>query len=214
MNTRFLEWLVFAVFGGVMLYSLHHILAGSFPANTTPAHGAGDWATWVGAIGTVGTLIGTIWLATAATRREKQIAHDSAVLAAAGIQIRLLDTLHALVAIAEELGRPIEDDGKPQPYVTWAHRIRSSITWQIADLTPLIHAKGQPAPALAVAREWLLSCADELQSRPFNQDYDDFEYWEAAEFNQSQADIVHGAAEMIREAKRACDRLLEHVPAP
>lgn len=46
---------------------------------------ASDWAAWFGAIGTIGTLIGTIWLATAKDRIEKQQALRQAHVIAVGL---------------------------------------------------------------------------------------------------------------------------------
>ena len=38
-----------------------------------------DWGTWVGSVGTVLTLVGTIWLATAAERKRRREQLDLAI---------------------------------------------------------------------------------------------------------------------------------------
>jgi hypothetical protein len=45
---------------------------------------AADWGKWVGAVNTVGTLIGTIWLATESSREKSVKAGDSASVTAGG----------------------------------------------------------------------------------------------------------------------------------
>src|SRR5438045_996442 len=56
-----------------------------FNPPTTP----GDTGAWAGAIGTVGTLVGTIWLATAAERRRMREESARAVVAAHALALRI-----------------------------------------------------------------------------------------------------------------------------
>lgn len=65
-----------------------------------------DWAAWLGAIGTVGALCGTIYLARTETRRRQRAEHDLALITAASFSIRIPELEQALT----ELGRHVSDD--------------------------------------------------------------------------------------------------------
>ncbi|WP_075258943.1 hypothetical protein [Herbaspirillum camelliae] len=71
--------------------SLIHTISNEFTPDKK-----GDFATWVGAIGTVGTLIGTIWLATDKDRRERALAERKAYIVAVKIAIPLKNLISDL----------------------------------------------------------------------------------------------------------------------
>jgi hypothetical protein len=52
---------------------------------------ASDWGTWIGSIGTVGTLIGAIWLGTLESRRRRAEDTTKAFLALAIIKHKIID---------------------------------------------------------------------------------------------------------------------------
>ena len=61
------------------------------------------WAYWVAAIGTTGTLLGTIWLATAEKRDKLSRERDLALIVCAGIILKIAEIQIKVKAIGENL---------------------------------------------------------------------------------------------------------------
>lgn len=65
--------------------------------------GVAEWAYWVGAVGTIGTLIGTIWLATSENRRRRDHALSAARIVIAKMQFPMIQTALAAIRISNTL---------------------------------------------------------------------------------------------------------------
>ncbi len=65
-----------------------------------------DWGTWVGAVGTVAALCGTIYIAQTETRRRERGEHDLALITAASFSVRIPEMWQALI----ELERHVTSD--------------------------------------------------------------------------------------------------------
>lgn len=87
---RFEKYLVISFMGIAMLFATHQYVAFLTTKHNWKGIDGGDWPTWIGAIGTVLTLIGTIFLATSESRRRKADAITTARLTAAGMYFQQL----------------------------------------------------------------------------------------------------------------------------
>lgn len=68
---KFMERALIALLGLAMLVALHQLVSILMSTHNWRGLTAGDWATWIGAIGTVATLGMTIRIATTETRRRR-----------------------------------------------------------------------------------------------------------------------------------------------
>jgi hypothetical protein len=109
-----------------------------------------DWGTWVGSVGTVLTLVGTIWLATAAERKRRREQLDLAIIAAASLSSWISDLRQAIWVAQQNmpgtLGAP--DDAQ----LALADCIKSIDhvgIWSRDDLAPLVVLPGHTAARLA-----------------------------------------------------------------
>ncbi|MEV4782100.1 hypothetical protein [Burkholderia sp. LMU1-1-1.1] len=84
-----LQRFVITLFGAAMMVALHGIVVAIFVSHGWKPMSASDWGTWVGAIGTVGTLIGAIYIAHSESRSRNQDARVAAIIHAANFQHRL-----------------------------------------------------------------------------------------------------------------------------
>lgn len=96
-----------------------------------------DWGTWVGSIGTVATLLGTIWLATATKREERKQANDRAVVAAAALGPKL-EGITAKFQTAVEFFLDHSKAKKPAAYFAYANLLEDAATWTDDEILPLI----------------------------------------------------------------------------
>lgn len=134
---------------------------------TLPFDGKGP--EWVGAIGTVATLIGTIWLATIETRRRRAEAHDLATLAASSIVLRAIRLNSAIRNSIEALTHEQADAGNSAVYRYCLDTISSTERWTIDELVPLVPLPNRAAAKLAFANQMLVTIEIALKrahSRP------------------------------------------------
>jgi hypothetical protein len=107
-----------------------------------------DWGTWVGSIGTVGTLIGTILLATSERRSRRRQEFALAQVTAASFVERIRVFRHLLgyaVSILEKFEQDI-----PRADFESLHRINSRTEiWTAAETTPLVILPGRVAVKLS-----------------------------------------------------------------
>lgn len=113
-----------------------------------------DWGAWVGSIGTVGTLIGTVWLATSESRRRRfeELARAHIVAAALAPRISLLRS--ELEGIEFSLAFPDEETGlRELPSVEASNFLASNYTAATSDeLLVLTALRGNWASQLAYAQ--------------------------------------------------------------
>lgn len=109
-----------------------------------------DWGTWVGSIGTVGTLVGTVLLATSEGRAKREEQRALALVATAGFIVRLRNLLRGLANARAVLTEPLaqHDDAR----VTFAECfefIEDHDLWTAEELVPLLYLPRQTAARLA-----------------------------------------------------------------
>lgn len=86
---KFERMAVLAIFGSAMLFALHQYIAYIFERHGWKGMSAGDWGTWIGSIGTVCALAGTIWIATTESRRRLAQENAKGLLVASALAPRL-----------------------------------------------------------------------------------------------------------------------------
>jgi hypothetical protein len=155
------------------LVAVHQLVAGFVSVHKWPQLSPSDWGTWVGSIGTVATLYGTIRLATAETRRRERSEQLLARLHAAGMLLRL-ERAHEIVGrLAHSMAfvTTVKDIGPG----LFAHNLKSLEEielWDVADLVPLVPLPHNVASKLAQAADQirtvkrLLSEAQRLRPVP------------------------------------------------
>ncbi len=95
------------------------------------------WAYWVGAVGTTGTLIGTIWLATEEKRERSRRELDLALVVCGGIILKIAEIQVKMVAIGETLQTTTPGD-------------RTDIEWCAETLADLPEIESNDLAALIV----------------------------------------------------------------
>jgi hypothetical protein len=143
MSSKYLERTFLGIFLAVGLIAFHQWLALRFPTQSAPPHGAGDWATWLGAIGTILTLVGTIWLATKQNRDQRRQAWEAARLTAHQMYFQYLHDEGNTIAAVNALRAAItEGKDLPKAYALGCNelaiqRLQRVVIRQITDLMPL-----------------------------------------------------------------------------
>lgn len=128
---------------------------------SNPPSTPGDNAAWAGAIGTVGTLAGTIWLATAADRRRRREESSRAVIAAHALDLRIKT---AWRIVQEEM--PAFENGSIQgyKYAEVADSIAKASLWTDEEVLPLLILPRNVAAELVATRDVLVHCVDLLRT--------------------------------------------------
>lgn len=112
---------------------------------------ASDWGTWAGAIGTVATLIGTIWLATESGRAKRNEERDRAFVAASGLMLLFTKVRAALENATEHFSDPYFE-GRGFEYAVQARLIEEAGVWTEEQILPLIAIPNHVCAHLARAR--------------------------------------------------------------
>ncbi len=135
------------------------VAAGLTHTGTSVGLKGGDWPAWVGAVGTVATLMGTIWLATAQTRQKARDDLTLARLHAAGMVNRLGYACSAIGKTCRtfetSLTTPI--DLYIGHWLEIQKELSSIRLWNTSELVPMVTLPKNTAAKLAQA-------ADELQT--------------------------------------------------
>jgi len=129
------------IFGGVIILlcvllgvlAVIHALALS-PIWCKEADGAG----WIGAIGTVGTLIGTVWLATSQERQKRIDAITVAKLHAARLQLGIADARGALGKVCRTLDQCVRGEVDGRSYAEMIKIANDLPRWDAAELAVLV----------------------------------------------------------------------------
>ncbi len=124
--------------------------------------GIGDLATWFGAIGTIGTLIGTIVLATIETRKRKRDEELRAYLVAAGMRQRIAFALGVVTGIKNKLGATVLVDQPPEVLATFGDMLEQLETWTQESLLPLVGMPNFIAINLAQAADEIAAVGKSL----------------------------------------------------
>jgi hypothetical protein len=112
----------------------------------------GDWGTWTGGIGTVGTLIGTTWLANEQSRKAAKAEMTLARLHAVGLIVRLQITIHFLDLACEQIELVAPDNYNGNRLENAKAQLASIDIWPLEELLPLAPLPNFVAANLASAR--------------------------------------------------------------
>jgi len=115
-----------------------------------------EWATWVGAIGTVLTLAGTIYLARTETRRRHQAERDLALISSADFSVRIVELQNALTAAMQWLDNNRDSDVNID-YLDCVDILQRAHIWKPSELTPLLHIGKHLAVKLGLAQAEVVS---------------------------------------------------------
>lgn len=137
---RIIGFVLVTIVGLLGIAAFMHVLV------TLPFQGKGP--EWVGAIGTIGTLIGTIWLATSETRQRNRERLLVARLHAAGMFWRLIGT-HALITTLSEQFESSDARGLMRILSIWKQGLGELELWTVSDLVPLAALPNNTAAKLA-----------------------------------------------------------------
>lgn len=113
----------------------------------------GDKGTWSGALGTVGTLIGTIWLATSESRRRNREEMTRAQLHAAGILLDIAYVRGELKLIVDEMAGFALVDPVANRILSFAPRLLIIDIWKAETFIPLVPLPNKAAGCLTQATD-------------------------------------------------------------
>jgi hypothetical protein len=115
------------------------------------------WAYWIGAIGTVGTLMGTIWLATSESRRRETENRTRAQMHAVSIKLRLTHIRSVIGYVCRGLDAAAKIDHDPAIILRLIEEVRPLKIITIDELIPL-----SPLPDGIAGK--LAQAADEIRT--------------------------------------------------
>lgn len=161
-----------------------------------------DWGTWVGSVGTVGTLIGTVWIATSERRKREAEAHSLASITASAILFKLMEIRKALHACCDALASPLEN-----PWSTMricASVIGEAQMWTTHELALLALLPNHLATTLSICGadiDWCRRTLVQTSNMPLDHDPLEFDKTRITLANrlklimrtldQKQEDVVH-----------------------
>lgn len=178
---------------------------GAYEAVPWSSLNAADWGTWVGAVGTVAALAGTIWLATSEQRRRVRTEKDLALVTAASFTLRIAAVESALQMVKKRMDYDIRC-GVPSNYTELARMVRDAGVWQGPDVIPLICLERHVAARLAFVSVEVTALSTSLKQaaeRP------GLEYKTAsAKFNDVSIRRMNSALETLKATFIDCLRFL------
>lgn len=89
MNSKYLEYVAVTIFSFAGLFALHQLVAAHSHVQPAGGHGAGDWAAWFGALGTIAAAGIALWIATYQERTRRRIELTQANIVAAKLAPKL-----------------------------------------------------------------------------------------------------------------------------
>lgn len=123
---------------------------------------AADWGTWVGSVGTVGALIGTVWLATSERRKRLRDERAMEIVTCMSLLIRELKAMISIRTVLEEL----ENDVPAISGVTMlqcSDILEQTELWTPQEVAPLIRVPNDAAAMLVHAVEAIRHTIGELR---------------------------------------------------
>jgi len=147
---HFLRIILMGIVGVIGVLAIAHLLLKlPFPTGREPE--------WVGAIGTVLTLAGTIWLATTETRRREQDDLQRARLQAANLLHRLNDARNILSSIkTKAFGMMLVNDSWPI-FQDQLEAFRTIRPWSLTEIEALVPLPNNTAALLAQSEDEISS---------------------------------------------------------
>lgn len=130
------------------LFAIHQGVNAMFREHHWTGMSTGDWGTWIGSIGTVGALFGTIYISQSERRRRIREEFLLANLHGAGLVPRLANTQSILIAVRASINteRP---DSWPMSFEAHFNRVNQIEVWEMSELVPLASAFAPTALKLA-----------------------------------------------------------------
>jgi hypothetical protein len=126
-----------------------------------------DLAAWIAAVGTIGTLIGTIWLATAETRLRTDIELTKAKMIAASQVLRLNTCIRHFEEISNSINEIDTPNGVeihvPAHLDSCLAKLQEIDLWSVADCVELIPLPEYSAWRLAIATDFANDAKRRLQ---------------------------------------------------
>ncbi|MDN2676739.1 hypothetical protein [Janthinobacterium sp. SUN033] len=138
---------------GIGIYSLVLLVSAGLAADLNKA----EWAYWVAAIGTTGTLIGTIWIASEGERRRKREQLDLACITAASMTIQLKRTLMSIQDVLLMFQDARQSVANPR-FNEMASMLDNGLTWSALETIPLLCLPNNIAIRLSFARTQIDLC--------------------------------------------------------
>jgi hypothetical protein len=154
MENKYLERAVATIFILILIGvgAFHQLLASHFHAQSTVAHGAGDWAAWLSAIGTIVAAIIALRIAGQQERTRRGIELAQANIVAARICKRLSTAhLHVQTFEAQLIFHPEGAPRQPSDLVAKDFLRAPSLSVDHSDLVALTGLGGNYATQLAYA---------------------------------------------------------------
>lgn len=128
-------------------------------------------AYWVAAIGTTGTLIGTIWLATEEKRERSRRELDLALVVCGGIILKIAEIQVKMEAVGKKLLRTIPGE---RENIEWGAEILGTLPEiEFRDLAALIVLPNNVATKVATFLTELDWCKKEVTKRSTSEEVDD-----------------------------------------
>jgi hypothetical protein len=131
-------------------------------ADLWPTLQPGDKGTWSGALGTVATLIGTIWLATAETRRRKRQEMEMAKLAACSLRFKVKRVRDVLAKYDRQVLQ-IRNSGLTPDYISYVSELRAAGEWTREEVAPLVALDRDLAYRLEMTREHIYHSIGQME---------------------------------------------------
>jgi hypothetical protein len=121
---------------------------------------------WVSAIGTLGAFGGTIWLSLSADRKQTHAARDRAVIAAAGLLVRLGDLRESVEFCIGHLADSATATfgNGTHPFMGLSMRLSTLELWSDEEVLPLVVLPDRVAARLVVVRSKVQRCYNTMSS--------------------------------------------------
>lgn len=201
---KFWERIGIAIMSAWGLFAVHQGLNALMKAHNWQPLNASDWGTWAGAIGTVATLVWTVRLATAESRKRKR---DELLLARLHGASMVLRLVHA-EALVSAVCRTLDVASRTPIQLTADHLLDMSrkldniSIWQMNDLVPLIPLPDNTAVKLAQVADQV-STAKKLFAQTIA-DYQRLSNDERANFAQTLYTPMAGTHRFLMESVNTC----------
>lgn len=127
---------------------------------------ASDWAAWFGAVGTIGTLIGTIMLATQESRRRNREIRSKARIIIPSLTMKLIAAGIAFDKTVKAFSTPRLPT--KEMLLREAAQLRSIPLWTPEDANALAHLPNDIATQLMLIKETVEAVANALEFTPNN----------------------------------------------
>lgn len=159
---RVIGWILVAIVALCGVAAALHILV-----NVLPRSGAADW---VVAVGTIGTLVGTIWLATSQRRVQRRQDFDRAFVAIAATESRITKVYEALDRAVEHFTDELSRNNGFK-YEIQANLVENAGMWTDDQILPLIVLPNHVCAKLAATRPIIADCVKMMRELEITQSY-------------------------------------------